>query len=90
MNIQNKTLLITGISGFIGLRSAELALAQGIKVRGLQRSADKAEKAQNLGAEVIVGSVTDPTIAYKACQGVDIVLHTVCYCKRRWVTRPFS
>lgn len=76
MNLKNKTLLITGIGGFIGLRTAELALAQGMKVRGLQRSADKAKKARELGAEVIVGNITDPAAAKEACQGVDIVLHT--------------
>lgn len=76
MNLKNKTILITGIGGCIGLRAAELALAQGMKVRGLQRSEDKAKKAQELGAEVIVGSITDPAAAEKACQGVDIVLHT--------------
>ncbi|QLE59072.1 NAD(P)-dependent oxidoreductase [Nostoc sp. TCL26-01] len=75
MNLQNKTLLITGIDEFIGLRAAELAIAQGMKVRGLQSSHDR-EKTQNLGAEIIVGSVTDPAVAQKACQGVDIVLHT--------------
>lgn len=75
MNLQNKTLLITGIDEFIGLRVAELAIAQGIKVRGLQTSANK-EKAQKLGVEVIIGSLTDAAIAQKACQGVDIVIHT--------------
>ncbi|WP_392407842.1 NAD-dependent epimerase/dehydratase family protein [Chlorogloeopsis fritschii] len=76
MNLSEQTLLISGISGFIGLRTAELAIARGMKVCGLARSAEKAKKAQKLGAEIIVGSVTDPAIASKACQGVDIVLHT--------------
>ncbi|MGH1393428.1 MAG: NAD-dependent epimerase/dehydratase family protein [Trichormus sp.] len=75
MNLQNKTLLITGIDEFIGLRAAELALAQGMKVRGLQAS-NKSDTAKKLGAEVIVGSITDRAIAEKACQGVDIVLNT--------------
>ncbi|AFY51107.1 nucleoside-diphosphate-sugar epimerase [Nostoc sp. PCC 7524] len=75
MNLQNKTLLITGIDEFIGLRAAELAIAQGIKVRGLQAS-NNSDTAKKLGAEVIFGSVTDAAIAQKACQGVDIVLHT--------------
>ncbi|WP_414755454.1 NAD-dependent epimerase/dehydratase family protein [Anabaena sp. CCY 9910] len=75
MDLQNKTLLITGIDEFIGLRAAELAIAQGMKVRGLQTSTNK-DKAQKLGAEVIVGRITDEAIAHKACQGVDIVLHT--------------
>ncbi|MCG6135227.1 MAG: NAD(P)-dependent oxidoreductase [Nostoc sp. LLA-1] len=76
MNLQNKTLLITGIDEFIGLRAAELAIAQGMKVRGIQSFADKNQTAQNLGIEVIVGSITDAAVAQKACQGVDIVLHT--------------
>jgi nucleoside-diphosphate-sugar epimerase len=76
MNLKNKTLLITGIGGFIGLRAAELAIAQGMKVTGLQDTSDKSKKAQNLGAKVIVGSITDPVVAKIACQGVDAVLHT--------------
>ncbi|MEA5617314.1 NAD-dependent epimerase/dehydratase family protein [Cronbergia sp. UHCC 0137] len=76
MNLNNKTILITGIDEFIGLRAAELAIAQGMKVRGLQTSPGQDKKAQNVGAEIIVGSITDPAIAHKACQGVDIVLHT--------------
>ncbi|AFZ24746.1 nucleoside-diphosphate-sugar epimerase [Cylindrospermum stagnale PCC 7417] len=76
MNFNNKTLLITGTDEFVGLRAAELAREKGIKVRGLQSSPEQDKKAQSLGVEIIVGSVTDPAIAQKACQGVDIVLHT--------------
>ncbi|ODG99969.1 oxidoreductase [Nostoc sp. KVJ20] len=78
MNIENKTLLITEINGFIGLRFAELAIAKGMKVRGLQSSPDKAKakKAQKLDIEVIAGSVTNPAIVKIACQGVDVVAHT--------------
>ena len=76
MNLQNKTILITGIGEFVGLRTAELASARGMKVCGLQSSSDKIKKAENLGDKVIVGSVTDPATASKACLGVDIVLHT--------------
>lgn len=76
MNLNNKTLLITGIDELVGLRTAELAIAQGMKVRGLQSSTEKNKQLQNLGVEIIIGSITDSTIAQKACQGVDIVLHT--------------
>jgi nucleoside-diphosphate-sugar epimerase len=81
MNLKNKTLLITGIGGFIGLRAAEFAIEQGMQVRGLQHSVHKAKKAQQLGAEVIIGSITDPAAAKQACQGVDIVLHTAAVAK---------
>ncbi len=76
MNLQNRTILITGIDEFIGLRAAELAIAQGMKVRGLQSSIEQDKKVQNLGIEVIVGSINDLAIAQQACEGVDIVLHT--------------
>lgn len=76
MNLENKTLLITGIGGFIGLRAAELAIGKGMRVRGLQRSIEKAQLAEQLGAEVVLGDITDPISAEKACEGVDIVLHT--------------
>lgn len=89
MNLENKTLLITGIGGFIGLRAAEIALSRGMKVRGLQRSQEKAKAAQKLGAEVIVGSITDPVAAAKACQGVDIVLHAAAIVKEGGSPKDF-
>jgi nucleoside-diphosphate-sugar epimerase len=76
MTLQTKTLLITGIDEFIGLRTAELAISQGIKVRGFQTSPTQDKILQNLGVEILVGNITDPAIAKQACQGVDIVLHT--------------
>jgi nucleoside-diphosphate-sugar epimerase len=75
MNLNSKTILITGIDEFIGLRTAELAIARGMKVRGLQSSSDKIKNAQQSGAKVIIGNITDPACAEIACQGVDIVLH---------------
>jgi nucleoside-diphosphate-sugar epimerase len=81
MQLQDRSLLITGIGGFIGFRAAELALQRGIKVRGIQHSLSKAQKAQKLGAEVVLGSVTNPDAAQKACQGVDMVLHTAAIAK---------
>lgn len=76
MELNGKTLLITGIGGFIGMRTAELALARGMNVKGLQRSPAKAEFARQLGADVITGSITDPEAAKTACAGADIVLNT--------------
>lgn len=75
MNLQNKTLLITAIDEFIGLRAAELAIAQGIKVKGIQNPGNKDKTVQNLGVEIIEGNITDAKFCAKACQGVDVVLH---------------
>ncbi len=76
MNINSKTLLITEIGGFIGLRAAEMAIERGIKVRGLDPSPEKAKKAEVLGAQVFVGSTTERQVLERACQGTDIVFHT--------------
>ena len=76
MDIKNKTILITGTDEFIGSRAAELAISQGMKVKGLQTSQVQDKNLENLGVEIIVGSITDEKIAQKACQGVDIILHT--------------
>ncbi|CDN14359.1 oxidoreductase [Richelia intracellularis] len=76
MTIKNKTILITGIGQFLGLRTAEKMIAQGLKVRGLHDNKKQAEKAKNIGAEVIIGDINDTVIAKKACQGVDVVIHT--------------
>ncbi|TAE60221.1 MAG: NAD(P)-dependent oxidoreductase [Nostocales cyanobacterium] len=76
MNLQNTTILITGIDEFIGARAAELAIAQGMKVKGLQTTDKPDPNLQKLGAEIIVGNITDNKTAQKACQGVDIILHT--------------
>ena len=51
-------------------------IAQGLKVRGLHENKKQAEKAKNLGAEVIIGNINDSAITKKACQGVDVVKHT--------------
>lgn len=68
MNLKNQTILITGIGGFISLRATEIALSQARKVLGLERSEDKAKKAQQLGAEVTVSDhytiVREPQIQY--------------------------
>ncbi len=81
MNLKDKTILITGIGGSIGLRAAQMALSQGMQVRGLQRSENGAKKAKKLGAEVIIGNITDEMAAIQACEGVDIVLHTAAIVK---------
>ena len=76
MNLTNKTLLITGIGDFIGLRAAQMAIERGMKVQGLEPSPEKAKKAQELGAVVFVGCTNDEESLEKACEGADIVFHT--------------
>jgi nucleoside-diphosphate-sugar epimerase len=76
MNLTGKTLLITGIGNFIGLRTTEMALERGIKVRGIEPSAAAAQAAEQRGATVTIGSTVDPVALAIACENVDIVFHT--------------
>jgi nucleoside-diphosphate-sugar epimerase len=76
MLLPGKTLAITGVGGFIGLRAAELALQRGLHVRGLDLSATAADRARRLGAEALVGDITDPQAMAELCRGADVVLHT--------------
>jgi nucleoside-diphosphate-sugar epimerase len=76
MELKDKTLLITGIGDFIGLRAAEMAIARGMKVCGLEPSAQKAKTVEELGISVVVGSITEPESLEKVCQDIDIVFHT--------------
>jgi nucleoside-diphosphate-sugar epimerase len=76
MDLTNKTLLITGIGSFIGLRTTEMALAQGMNVRGLEKSAEAAQQAEARGAQVVIGQTTDDAALVRACEGVDLVFHT--------------
>jgi nucleoside-diphosphate-sugar epimerase len=76
MNLQDKTLLITGIGDFIGLRAAEMALARGMKVQGLEPSPAKAAYVENLGIKVVIGDINNLEALQVACTGSDIVFHT--------------
>lgn len=78
MRLKSKTLLITGIGGFIGLRAAELALARGLRVRGIEIDPGRAAQTERRlkGVRVFAGDLADPAVLRRALQGVDLVLHT--------------
>ncbi len=68
--------LVTGGTGFTGTALVERLLALGHAVvaldykEGLQSDALRAD-----GAEVIIGSVTDPPVVGKSMKGVEVVFH---------------
>jgi nucleoside-diphosphate-sugar epimerase len=76
MNLANKTVAITGVGGFIGLRLAERCLQRGMKVRGLEVSALASARARAAGVDVRSGSVEDEAAMATLFAGVDIVVHT--------------
>lgn len=69
--------LITGGTGFIGMHTARVLLANGIKVRLLIRSEEKMRGLFGDAIEdFVVGDVTDAASVRKALKGCSAVIHT--------------
>lgn len=78
--LKNKTILVTGAAGFIGINLCEALLQLGAKVVGLDNFATGHQ--HNLdqlntydGFRFIEGDIRDLQTCQTACQGVDFVLH---------------
>jgi nucleoside-diphosphate-sugar epimerase len=72
----NKSVLVTGGTGFVGGRLVEkLVLEQGARVRVLVRSFTHASRIACFPVEMVSGDITDETIVTKAVQGCDVVFH---------------
>ena len=82
-----KTLLITGVNGFIGLHMAMEGLKRGFLIRGTVRSKQKADECKNClrhlvsqqqlaNFEVVNANLTKPYSWDLAVQGCDAIFHT--------------
>ena len=67
--------LVTGATGFLGWRTAEMLIDQGFTVRALVRTPSKAGNLAKIGAEVAQGDVTDPGSLKPALENIDYVIH---------------
>ncbi len=85
MTTEQLPILITGATGFIGSRLTERLLALGVRVRILARSREKAAPLAALGAEVIVGDLTDSTVVQTLCDGCRLVCHGAA-----WLGTPYT
>ena len=66
--------LVTGGGGFLGLYVVEQLVARGDQVRTLSRMRYRA--LDELGVEHIQGDIRDEGTVAKACEGIDVVIHT--------------
>ncbi len=74
--LANRSVLVTGGSGFIGRRLVTELLRQGARVRVLSRTAPKADPpwTEN-GVEWVQGDMQDPESLSRACGGVHTLFH---------------
>ncbi len=68
-------IFLTGGTGFIGGKVAEILRDRGDHVVALVRSPDKATRLKELGCEVVAGSLTDTEAIKSGMQGCDGVIH---------------
>lgn len=71
--------LVTGATGFIGGHLAQRCLVQGLAVRGLARSLERATWLAPLGADIIQGDLLDQATVARAVAGCDAVLHAAAW-----------
>jgi uncharacterized protein YbjT (DUF2867 family) len=67
---------LTGANGFIGGAAAVALIAAGHRVRGLVRSAEKAELVTAYGIEAVVGSLDDAALLQTEARAADAVINT--------------
>jgi len=69
------TVLITGATGFIGGRLAEILLSRGVKVRCVVRNFGHATRIARMKPEIVPANLANAEHMDKAIAGVDYVIH---------------
>jgi dihydroflavonol-4-reductase len=70
-----RLVFLTGATGFIGGRLARALNDRGYRIRCLVRSPERAAALAAMGAELIVGDITDETALAKAAAGAQLAYH---------------
>ncbi|PYP97356.1 MAG: hypothetical protein DMD34_03925 [Gemmatimonadetes bacterium] len=76
------SVLVTGASGLVGSHVVTALTARGEAVRALVLPASR-DAVQRLGAEAVVGDVTDPAAWQAAARGVRAIVHAAAIVQRR-------
>ncbi|MCB9541580.1 MAG: NAD-dependent epimerase/dehydratase family protein, partial [Myxococcales bacterium] len=73
--MEDRRILVTGASGFIGSHVIDALLGRGAHVRALVRRTSEIGHLEAAGVELYFGDLTDDASLRAACQGVDTVVH---------------
>ena len=76
-------ILVTGATGFIGRRIVARLVERGEEVRRLVRPGPNSQSSGLPAVHFVTGDVTDLDSLKAACQGVDMVVHTVAIIKEK-------
>ncbi|MBA2934739.1 NAD-dependent epimerase/dehydratase family protein [Sphingomonas sp. CGMCC 1.13654] len=81
------TILITGVSGFVGAAVAKAFAADGWQVKGLARASSPTTNLEGFPGEIIRGDMMDPIAMARALEGCDALAH-VAADYRLWAPDP--
>ncbi|RDB34170.1 NAD(P)-dependent oxidoreductase [Exiguobacterium sp. RIT594] len=79
MELSGKRILVTGVTGTLGLRIAKRLLSEALEVRGLIRQAERFNEFESLGITPVFGDLTNQTSLEKAMDQIDWVVHCAAY-----------
>jgi dihydroflavonol-4-reductase len=71
----SETVFVTGATGLAGANVCKLLLERGDRVRALARAAADSAPLAALGAEVVVGDITDADAVRRGAEGSDAAIH---------------
>ena len=81
------TILITGVSGFVGAAVAKAFAAEGWRVRGLARASSPATNLEGFPGDIVRGDMLDAAATARALEGCDALAH-VAADYRLWAPDP--
>lgn len=74
--MSQKRILVTGASGFIGGHVCEALAKTGARVRAMVRKSSKIGQLSGVDLEICHADLSDAESLRRACEGVDMVVHT--------------
>ena len=81
------TILVTGVSGFVGSAVARALAAEGRRVRGLVRASSPRANLERFPGELVEGDLRDPEVVARAMAGAEALFH-VAADYRLWARDP--
>lgn len=76
MSLTHLSILVTGASGFIGGHACAALLREGARVRAMVRRTSDTSHLAGLGVELCHADLSDPESLTRACEGIDLIVHT--------------